>query len=93
VRWIAFGIVALGLFAVVDDVLRQDWMGWVYPNSDDLTVSRHVGTFRSYQDCRSAAFAALDNLAAASAPTFECGRGSAFNARYGVHVCAETRDD
>lgn len=51
----------------------ESWEGFVYPDRDDLTVYRAIGTFGSLAECRVAAVAELRTIDAAGRGDYECG--------------------
>ncbi len=82
-------IVALGLAlltsAVGCDYLFQEWQGFVYPDRSNLTRSVYVGTFKTLEDCRAAALAALGQNRQGD---YECGLNCKI--RNGINVCSRT---
>jgi len=52
---------------------ESDWTGTIYPDREDLSTARTLGTFTSLGACTSAANAAIDELRAAAGGVFAIG--------------------
>lgn len=66
------------------------WEGFVYPNANDLTVSKNIGKFSSLEACRDKA---LSELATTSILTgdYECGLNCKSRSDLGgIKVCEQT---
>lgn len=68
----------------------QEWTGYAYPDRNDLTEYRRVGTFQSLEECRAESLNLLRELVRSPEQRgdFECG----LNCRYrnGLNVCDRT---
>ncbi len=73
----------------------EEWRAVIYPERNSLLISRHVGTYSSLQDCRTAARAVLLEIGAQETGDYECG----LNCRLSpgpsgpatdLHICQET---
>lgn len=82
-------LVSLGLACLTTaagcDYLFQEWQGFVYPDRSNLTRSVYVGKFKTLEDCRAAALAALGLNRQGD---YECGLNCA--PRNGINVCSRT---
>jgi hypothetical protein len=81
------GSLALGLLATAAgcDYLFQEWQGFVYPDRSNLTRSIYVGRFKTLEDCRAAALAALGQNRQGD---YECGLNC--TPRNGINICSRT---
>ena len=71
-----------------------EWIGFVYPNQNNLTVSATLGAFDEYSECKASSQEVLEAFERASLGTFECGyKCRPPKAEWGLWICNETRDD
>lgn len=66
-----------------------EWQGWVYPDGDNLLVSRQIGTFVSLAECRRAAQSYVGDLPDPDAADYECGHRCEPSG-YGGNICEQT---
>jgi hypothetical protein len=67
------------------------WEGFVYPNKNDLTQHRNLGSFSSLEACRAAAKGLLASLHALERGDYECGKNCDDGSQLGgIEVCKET---
>lgn len=52
---------------------ESSWEGVVYPDGSDLTEFRSIGTFSSFDECKSAAIEELKRIGAQDTGDWECG--------------------
>jgi len=77
--------------ALLSGCIGDEWDGYVYPDSNDLTVHRHVGTFSSLESCRDAALSTLENMGALRSGDYECGLNCEARSNLGgMKVCDKT---
>ena len=70
---------------------RDTWEGFVYPNKDDLSKHRSLGTFSALEECRTAALSYLKGLGARERGDYECGKNCKTTSSIGDgKVCEET---
>ena len=69
-------IIRLSIFLIATLVGcgRDTWEGFVYPNKDDLSKHRSLGTFSALEECRTAALSYLKGLGALERGDYECGK-------------------
>ena len=87
-----FKIIAIAIFLVfLSGCAEEKWEGVVYPNANDLTISKNVGKFSSLEACRSAALSMLSNVSSAHSGDYECGLNCETRSDLGgVKVCKRT---
>ena len=86
----SYGPVGAYLVATVLACSGDEWTGFVYPSSANLTVHREIGVFKSLEACRTSARAYLADLQATDSGDYECGRNCRPDDTLGVSVCEET---
>jgi hypothetical protein len=93
-RWLvaSFAIALSSCGAGAERGEASFWKGWVYPDGFNLTVSREIGRFDSFEDCQAAALGVIALLDQSMSPAYECGRNCRFDEDLGLSVCSETRD-
>lgn len=65
---------------------QQRWLGFVYPDKDDLTVHRVIGEYPNLNDCLKAV-----NAAAGKRGSYECGLNCEDSGGgSGMYTCKET---
>ncbi|MEZ8463179.1 hypothetical protein AB6D04_02915 [Vibrio splendidus] len=57
---------------VFDKTKKEEWMSFVYPNANNLTIDRFGGTFSSLSACRAASLDILEDLNATNYGDYEC---------------------
>ena len=67
-------VLALALMFCAPSSTANTWRADVYPDRNDLTKSRFIGTFDSLEACREAARKALRDLGATESGDYECGK-------------------
>jgi hypothetical protein len=67
---------------------KEEWSGFVYPNKNDLTDHRSIGTFTSLEQCRDVAVSLMSSSNWHNGD-YECGLNCK-NSSYGVLVCDQT---
>ena len=82
-RSASLGLAVIGVVGC--DYFFQEWQGFVYPDRSNLTRSVYVGKFKTLEDCRAAAVAALGPNRQGD---YECGLNC--KPRNGVNVCSRT---
>jgi hypothetical protein len=83
-RTVSLGLALIGATAACD-YFFQEWDGFVYPDRSNLTRSTYVGKFKTLEDCRAGALAALGTNRQGD---YECGLNC--KPRNGVNVCSRT---
>ena len=69
----------------------NSWESFVYPNRNDLTQHRSLGSFSSLEACRAAARRYLADLGALQRGDYECGKNCKDSSSLrGTRVCDET---
>lgn len=69
----------------------NSWEGFVYPNKNDLTQHRSLGSFPSLEACRAAARRYLADLGSRERGDYECGKNCKDSSSLrGTRVCDET---
>ena len=69
----------------------DEWEGFIYPNSENLSINQNIGIYESLESCRVASIDRLAQLGASNRGTYECG----LNCRptgYQISICEETRE-
>lgn len=65
---------------------KESWLGFFYPNKNDLTIDREIGSFSSLEDCRRAARALIEVNSNAD---YECGL-NCDTAKGKPYICEKT---
>ena len=74
-------IIMVSILLFILGCMEETWTGFVYPDKNDLSIYKSIGTFKTLKQCRSASLSSIDRYKG----DFECGlncRGS---------VCDKTR--
>jgi hypothetical protein len=58
---------------VLGGCARDTWRGFIYPDKNNLTDRRDLGTYESVEECRASALRGLQSLSSVSAGDYECG--------------------
>ena len=69
----------------------EKWNGFVYPDKNDLTVYKNIGTFSSLEACRSADLSKLSALGATKKGDYECGLNCKSESIGSVKLCEQTK--
>ena len=82
-------LLLVGYF-VIGGLGEDEWVGFVYPNKNDLTTHQEIGAYLTLADCRSAALATIDAGGWRGNADYECG----LNCRRGSlpMICEKTED-
>ena len=91
---IAIGILVVALvyniFSSSSESRNPNWIGWVYPDANNLTKYYSVGqSFPTLQDCRASALNNITNNNYSNAD-YECGHMCRYDKQYDLYVCKET---
>jgi hypothetical protein len=80
----------LGLFSL-SGCESNRWESLVYPNKNDLTQHRSLGSFPSLEACRAAARRYLADLGALERGDYECGKNCKDSTSFReIRICDET---
>ena len=72
----------------------DEWRGFVYPDRNDLTVSAKMGTFDSFDLCKSSSLDVLKAFGHDRIGAYECGLDcKPPTSERGLWVCKDTRDE
>jgi len=71
---------------------KEEWTGFVYPDLNDLTISRNIGVYESFESCSDAAIAVLRGINAGDKGDYECGLNCEYKPDIGLNVCKETKN-
>ena len=83
----------VSLIAIILTGCGKDWEGFVYPNKNDLTSHVGIGHYKTLEECRAAAIAALQQISSVERGDYECGLNCKESKDlYGIKVCEETLD-
>lgn len=82
---LAFAAVLPGCF------FEEEWMAFVYPNANDLSVHIELGPFRNFAECQAAAIGNLRGKGLAKTGDYECGLDCEYDPDWQASICAETR--
>lgn len=86
------GLIAAALAMALASCGRPDeWRGWAYPSSADLTRSVELGTFTNFEACQAAAIGALQAMGREAEGDYECGLNCRWDQSMAINVCKETR--
>ena len=69
---------------------KSPWMGFVYPNRNNLLIYENIGTFRNLKECRDASIARLEELGPLSRGDYECGKDCKPSKYSDAFICEET---
>ena len=83
---IAFGYGVVSFFK--DD---QEWLGFVYPDKNNLLHDIQIGAYSSLDSCRSAAHSLMSEKDWVVTGTYECGLNCKYDGGIGLYICKETR--
>ena len=67
------GVLASVAALATSGCVRETWHGFIYPDKNNLTDHRNLGTYESLEECRTSALRALKNFSSVSAGDYECG--------------------
>jgi hypothetical protein len=70
---------------------EPEWQGWVYPKSDDETLSISLAGFKTFEQCQQAAIDQIRRLPEPDKAGYECGRSCRWDESWRANVCKETR--
>lgn len=88
-RFCVIGIL-LGIAAC--DQRPSTWQAYIYPDASDLTRVVEMGSFKTFEECQTAAIGGLRALGLAGVGDYECGYRCGPSEKYGgINVCKETR--
>lgn len=68
----------------------EKWEGFVYPNKNDLTADKYIGTYGSLESCRAAAWEMLSKISSMEAGDYECGLNCKPSDFGDIKVCEKT---
>lgn len=69
----------------------NEWIGFYYPDENNLTVHIQSSEIKSLEECRNWVDAQISlNNPSGYGYDYECGRKCKFNKDYGLYVCKET---
>ncbi|OWR00878.1 hypothetical protein CDQ91_00040 [Sphingopyxis witflariensis] len=86
------GWIALAGFSLAScDQRPNQWDAFIYPNGNDLTTSKTIKGFKTFELCQSAAISELRSLPDPDRGDYECGYKCEFDPNIDIHVCKETR--
>jgi hypothetical protein len=81
---IFLGVTLIGCF-------EEKWEGFVYPDANDLTISKNIGIYSSLEACRDAAISSLSSISSIRAGDYECGLNCEVRNNFGgIKVCEKT---
>jgi hypothetical protein len=78
-------VIVLG---ILSGCSKEEWTGFVYPNKNDLTEHRNIGTFSSLEQCRDSALSRMSSSNWFNGD-YECGLNCE-NSSYGGMLCDKT---
>jgi hypothetical protein len=84
--------IAVLAFVAVLACGADEWKGYVYPDGNDLTIHREIGTFDSFEECRESARNYLRDLGAEDIGDYECGKNCKQSKEMTIDNCEETAD-
>ena len=67
----------------------EKWDGFIYPDQNNLTQYKHIGTFLTLEECRSRAVAELNVISSIDKGDYECGLNCRVN-DHGLYICKKT---
>jgi hypothetical protein len=87
ILWVIILVAGYFLFFKEEDT----WMGFYYPNKNDLTRHTQSSELISIDDCRAwiSSQVYIYNRSGAGYD-YECGKNCSFNQDFGAYVCEET---
>ncbi len=69
---------------------KQEWIGFVYPDKNNLWNDKNIGTFDSLEACRNEARSALYQMNATYSGDYECAL-NCDTSRGKPYICEETK--
>lgn len=88
---VGVGVICLVIVGVFVLTRHDRWIGFYYPDSSDLSVSRHSPELESLEECRSWVENQRSYLSNQDPQDdYECGRKCRFNKDWGMYSCKET---
>ena len=70
---------------------EEKWEGFVYPDANDLTISKNIGIFPSLEACRDAAMSSLSSISSIRTGDYECGLNCEVRKNLGgIKICEKT---
>ena len=91
--WIYSTIIGVSVGLTLQYLFFPDeWLGHVYPNSNNLLYDINIGTYESLESCRDAAIERLERGDWLNTGEYECGLNCEFDGELGIYICEETRD-
>ena len=91
--WIYSTIIGVSVGLTLNYLFFTDeWLGHVYPNSDNLLSDINIGIYESLESCREAAIERLERGGWLNTGVYECGLNCDFDGELGIYICEETRD-
>ena len=76
------------ILGVITGCSKEEWSGFVYPNKNNLSDHRNIGTYSSLEQCRDAALSLMSSSNWFNGD-YECGLNCK-SSSYGVMVCDKT---
>lgn len=86
-------IVIITIFFVYinsDNKKEQEWIGFIYPDKNNLWNDIEIGTFSNLESCRNSARSSLDNINSTYSGTYECAL-DCDRSRGKPYICKETK--
>jgi hypothetical protein len=68
-RYIYFGLALLAVFYLANS---QKWVGYAYPDKNNLSKVIELGEFKTEDECNAAAIKTLRRVSSISAGDYEC---------------------
>ena len=91
--WIYSTIIGVSVGLTLKYLFFSDeWLGHVYPNSDNLLYDINIGKYESLESCRDAAIERLKRGGWLITGDYECGLNCEFDGELGIYICEETLD-
>lgn len=72
----------LVLLSALTGCMEDEWLGFAFPDRDNLLIHHKVGKFETLQECDKASMSLLESLDALDKGYFECGRNCATESHY-----------
>ena len=60
----------------------DEWLGYAFPNPDNLLIHREVGRFKTQQECDEASMSILESLNVLDVGYYECGKNCESDSYY-----------
>ena len=86
---IVLGIIAYFVTSTPSCSLVDEWRGFVYPDSDNLSNDIRIGTFKSLEECRDEATDLISRRGYSDAD-YECGLNCKYEDDGDYFICAKT---